>query len=141
MKYIIFVLLTIFLNSCNSKQLILLKSSSQTWSTTDKNISGTNYHFLLKTLANKNELQIDSLCVKNKLITNFHYSVIGKSNTYTNYIKEDSIIISINEPNIKTTNNKTCACLKNYASCIYYTYKNKNYQLNVDSIIILQNLK
>lgn len=141
MKYFIFVLTVIFLNACTSNKLILLKSTAQTWSSTDNNISGTNYHFLLKTLASKNELKIDSLCIKNKLITNFNYSVIGKSNTYTNYIKRDSILISLNETNNKTQRNNNCSCLKNYSSCIYFSFKNKSFELYIDSMINLPNLK
>jgi hypothetical protein len=119
----------------------LLKSTSQSWSTIDKNISGTNYHFLIKTLADKTDLIIDSLCVNKRLIKEFHYSVIGKSNIYTNYIKGDSIIVSVNESENGVENKIGCNCIKNYNSYIYYSFKNKKYTLYVDSMLNLPVLK
>lgn len=142
MKYFIFVLTVIFLNSCASNHLVLLKSSSQKWSTIDNSSSGTNYHFVLKTFANKNDLKIDSLCIQNKLIKTFHYSVLGKSNKYTNYISGDTILISVNSIDHKSEReNNSCLCKNNYASLVYFSHKNKSFTVNIKSMKILPELK
>ncbi|MBI5539962.1 MAG: hypothetical protein HY951_07885 [Bacteroidia bacterium] len=141
MKYFFFILTVILLYSCTSKQLVLIKSSSQKWSTVDKSSSGTNYHFVLKTFANKNDLKIDSLCIQNKLIKTFHYSVLGKSNTYTNYLSGDTILVSVNSIENSSERNSSCSCKSNDDSFIFFSHKNKSYTVNVKSMKILPELK
>lgn len=141
MKHFVLILLVICCCSCSQKQLLLLKSTSQSWLTKENNLYGTNYHFLLKTFANKNDLKLDSLCINNNLIKNFHYSVIGKSNTYINYISKDTILISINAIENKSGTLNNCLCKKKNSSCIYFSFKNKNHILNINSITILPDLK
>lgn len=141
MKYFIFVLTVIFLNSCASNHLVLLKSSSQKWSTIDNSSSGTNFHFVLKTFANKDDLKIDSLCIQNKLIKTFHYSVIGKSNTYTNFLSGDTILVSVNSIENSSEINSSCSSKSNYDSFIFFTHKNKSYTVNIKSMKILPELR
>ena len=140
MKNIFLILFVITCISCSEKRLVLLKSTSQTWSNSDKSSNGTNFHFLLKTFNDKTDLIFDSLCINNKLIKNFHFSVLGKSNTYTDYIPGDTIIISINT--LINTNEKAnnCFCNKDISSCIYYSFKKKSFKINVNSMISLPNL-
>jgi len=119
------------------KQLILIKSTSQKWTTRGNNINGTNYHIILKTFADTSKIKIDNLCINNHKISDFHLSVLGKSNTCYNYVSGDSIIISVNVVSNEKDKLQYCNCCKNTSTCIYYSFKNKKHTLCVDSMKVL----
>lgn len=140
MKFVFHIILAFLFSSCSITPLKHIKSTSQKWNIVEKNISGTNYHIVLKTFRDTNIIKIDSLCINNKIITNFNLSVIGKSNTCKNYIMGDSILISVNI--MDNINNKFnyCICNKNSNLSVYYSNKNKQHSIFIKSIQTLPTL-
>lgn len=137
MKFIFYFLLAFLLISCSITPLKLIKSTSQNWNISNKNISGTNYHIILKTLKDTTALKIDSLCIKNQIISNFNLSVIGKLNTYKNYLTGDSILISVNIIENQNSKLKYCNCNKNSKLIVFYSINNKQHTKKIKSIIVL----
>ncbi len=85
-----------FLISSCKAPLYEIKSTQQRWCVEDKGIYGINYHFIFKTRKDYRSLSLDSVWLHNQWIKNFHYSVLGKSNTDIQFKPEDTVIISIN---------------------------------------------
>jgi len=94
-------ILFIFLFSCSLRLPKVVNSTRQDWSVLQKNISGTVFHLVLKSTTSNAELKIDSLCISKEIIKDFKYSVLGKSNTTTDFTQGDSILISFNKENKK----------------------------------------
>lgn len=128
-KILSIVILFVILSSCSSS-LKIYKATAQCWCVADKNIKGVNYHILLPVKANYNQLTLDSLLILSEKINQFNYSVIGKSNTFQQFQKNDTIIISYNVSNLENIE----------PVIIYYTYKNKTHRLSVDNFIELHKL-
>lgn len=127
---LISILILILLISCSSP-LKIYKATAQKWCLTNKNIKGVNYHILLFTKANYNQLTFDSLKISDDVsIKQINYSVIGKSNTFQQFQKNDTVIISYN-----AFNNENIQSLM-----IYFTYKNKMHYLPVNHFIELKKL-
>ncbi len=124
------VVLFVILSSCSSP-LKIYKATAQRWCIADKNIKGVNYHILLPVSANYNQLALDSLLISSDIkIRQINYSVIGKSNTFQQFQRNDTIIISYNASNQESIE----------PLIIYYTYKNKTHCLFVNHFIELHKL-
>lgn len=128
-RIIIIISLLLVLSSCKVN-LIELRSTSQKWCVPNNNIHGINYHFTLKTQADYTSLKIDSIKLHNKWLKNFHYSVIGKSNTETKFFKGDTILISVNMMDT----------LYDGSVLIHYSFKNKLKLIPIIKIINLKSL-
>lgn len=107
----------------------VISSTRQDWSVGQKNISGTVFHIVLKSTAGYSELKIDSLCISNEIVKEFKYSVLGKSNTSTDYIKGDSILISFNKDN----NIKYMKYNNIEYNCVFISLNNKKKTVKLNS--------
>lgn len=92
--YFLFILILFI--SCKPV-LITTKATSQHWCIKEKNIEGINYHILLKTNASFTDLKLDAITVNNLSVSDYSYSVIGKSITEQKFQKGDTIIVSFNK--------------------------------------------
>ena len=140
MRVVLKIIIYCCLFSCSTTHLKFIRATSQKWASEQGDISGTNYHIVLKTLCDSNILKIKSLCIESKNFTNFNLSVLGKSNTYYNYSKGDSILISINIVDKEISNRESCNCYRKDKINISYFYKNKLHNINTKTIQILQSL-
>lgn len=135
MKKIFSILIVIvFFTSCNFYSPKFIKCTQQEWSIKSKNISGTVCHLVLKSKTDSSKLKIDSIGIFNKLITDFKYSVLGKSNTTKKFYKGDSILISFNI----TSNNKYNYFDEN--NCVFIHLGNKNKRVKIQSILKLPDI-
>ncbi len=128
-RIIILLILSISFLSCRV-HLKELRSTSQLWCVPQNNLYGINYHLTFKTLADYNKIKIDSLWLHNSWIKNFHYSVIGKSNTETRFFKGDTVLVSIN---IMDT-------LSSGIILVKYSFKNKSRTVIIKNIKNLKSL-
>jgi len=134
--YLIYIFLISF--SCSNSYLTNIKATSQNWNIKNQNnITGTNYHILIKSKLNHKSLIINNLCVNNKLITKFNLSVIGKSNNFIYFEPNDTIIISVNVNNVD--NFDFCNCKKN-SIIIDYSVRKKQKHKVVNDITILPDI-
>lgn len=108
----------------------IYKTTAQRWCVSDKNIKGINYHLLLPVKTDYTRLTIDSMQINDDKIVQVNYSVIGKSNTYKQYQKNDTIIISHNSINQNSVGQ----------IIIYYTFKNKKNSLFISNIKEIKSL-
>ncbi len=124
-----FIMLMLAFSSCRCP-LTVLKSTSQQWCIKEKNIKGTAYHIVCKTRLPYQQLHLDSVYIQHQWYNRFHYSVLGKSNTFQQFVKNDSILISL-------TVMDTIPSLPIYLS---YTQNKKNKHLVIKEIKILTSL-
>lgn len=140
MKIILQIIIYCCLYSCSTSHLKFIRATSQKWANEQKNLSGINYHFVLKTNCDTNTLKVQSLCIENKSFTDFNLSVLGKSNTCKNYIKGDSILLSINITDNKIINENPSIYDKKKNIYISYLYKNKLHNIIIDTVQTLLSL-
>lgn len=127
LKILVFVLF--FTYSCRAP-LTEIKSTQQRWCVEEKGIYGINYHFTFKTRKAYQHLTLDSVWLHNQWIKNFHYSVLGKSNTETRFDVNDTVLISINM-------NDT---LQGANALLRYTTRHKRGELTFRKWVNLKNL-
>jgi len=129
-KKVILLFVCLFFCGCY-QNFKVYKATYQKWCLPDNNIYGVNYHIVLIAKKDYNCLIIDSLYVQDKFYKEFHYSVLGKSNTFKNFKKNDKVLVSVN---VYDTIN-----VQNFV--IYYTYKGIfKKRLFVKDFIILNDL-
>jgi hypothetical protein len=129
-KITLYCLVFLLFLGCRSS-LQEIKSTKQHWCLTDKGIYGINYHFTFKAFKDYKELKLDSIFIHNKWINNFHYSVLGKSNTEQNFTKGDTILISLNILDTLKSESKII---------ITYTTGKRNHKVFINKLISLKNL-
>lgn len=127
------IIVFILLYSCSFRIPVVVDSTRQDWSIVKRNSSGTVFHLVIKSTTTNTELKIDSLCISDEIIKDFKYSVLGKSNTTTEFTKGDSVLISFNK-----TNNINYLKVNNCKSDgIFITLKNKKKTIKIKSYKIL----
>lgn len=125
--FFLFILIT----SVSCKPILLtINATSQYWCVKEKNIEGVNCHILLKTSAAYTDLKLDSITVNKLSISNYSYSVIGKSNTEQRFQKDDTIIVSFNTIGIKKAD----------LICVFYYFKKKQKVITIYKTKELQSL-
>ncbi len=95
-RVIILLILSLIVSSCKI-HLKEIRSTRQMWCVLQNNLYGINYHFTFKTYSDFTQLKFDSIKLHDIWIKDFHYSVIGKSNTERKFLKGDTILISVNK--------------------------------------------
>jgi hypothetical protein len=128
-KFVLSFVIVITLSSC-VHSLKLLKATSQKWCITEKKLKGTAYHIVCETKFSYRRLKLDSIFIQQKWFREFNYSVLGKKNTFQEFNKNDSVLISL-------TVMDTLPSLPIYLS---YSLDNKKKQLTINHIKILPSL-
>lgn len=127
LKTLVFALFLTY--SCKAP-LTEIKSTQQRWCVHEKGIYGINYHFTFKTRKDYQHITFDSVWIHNQWIKNFHYSVLGKSNTETRFDANDTVLISINM-------NDT---LQGSNAVLRYSIRQKSRELTFRKWVYLKNL-
>ncbi len=118
------------LSSCKAT-LNEIQSTRQRWCVDEKNLAGINYHFTLKSMADGKHITFDSLYIHGQWLKNFHFSVIGKSNTETVFHKGDTVLLSINQLDTLYSQQKIV---------LNYSFKKKSKQIYFSRFKELKNL-
>jgi hypothetical protein len=130
LKLIIFSIFGLFIAvSCTSLQF--LGGTRQDFSIEKHNINGRVYHILFKTRIDSGTINLDSLCISHNIVTDFSFSVLGKSNKYTAYLKGDTILISF------TLNENKFYHKSKVNDCIFISCRKSNHKISIQNLKIL----